>query len=74
MIDQKRAEGEVSTASNDDKSPLVDLIRCIVCDKTMKLEKSSPDTEGSDIIQYRCGLCNRIERVRLIRRSRDSTA
>jgi hypothetical protein len=74
MIDQKRAEGEVSTASNDDRSPLNDLIRCIVCKKTMKLEKSFPDAEGSDIIQYRCGLCNRIEQVRLIRRSRDSTA
>jgi hypothetical protein len=73
MIDQKRAEGEVSTASNDDKSPLIDLIRCIVCNKTMKLEKSSPDAEGRDIIQYRCGLCGRIERVRLLRRSRDST-
>jgi hypothetical protein len=64
----------VSTAGNDDKSPLIDLIRCIVCNKAMKLEKSSPDAEGRDIIQYRCGLCNRIERVRLIRRSRDSTA
>jgi hypothetical protein len=36
----------------------------------MKLEKSSPDAEGMDIIQYRCGRCNRIERVRLFRRSR----
>ena len=72
MIDQKRAEGEVSTAGNDDKSPLIDLIRCIVCNKAMKLEKSSPSAEGSDIIQYRCGLCNRIERVRLFRRNRDS--
>jgi hypothetical protein len=62
----------VSTARNDDKSPLIDLIGCVVCNKTMKLEKSSPDAEGSDIIQYRCGLCNRIERVRLLRRSRDS--
>jgi len=66
-------EGEVSTAGNDDKSPLIDLIRCIECNKTMKLEKSSPDAEGRDIIQYRCGLCNRIERVQLLRGSRDST-
>jgi len=73
MIDQKRAEGEVSTASNDDKSPLSDLIWCVVCNKTMRLEKSSPDAEGRDIIQYRCSLCGRIERVRLFRRSRDST-
>ena len=55
----------MSAAGNDDKSPLIDLIRCIVCDQTMKLEKSSPDAEGSDIIQYRCSLCNRIELVRL---------
>jgi hypothetical protein len=34
--------------------------------RTMKLEKSSPDPEGRDIIQYRCGLCSRIERVRLL--------
>jgi hypothetical protein len=58
---------------NDDKSPLIDLITCIVCNETMKLEKSSPDADGRDIIQYRCRLCNRIEQVRLFRRSRDST-
>ena|ERR1019366_1554698 len=57
---------------NDDKSPLIDLISCIVCKKTMKLEKSAPDAEGRDIIQYRCDPCSRIERVRLFRRSRDS--
>ena len=28
---------------NDDKSPLIDLLTCIVCKRTMKLEKSSPD-------------------------------
>jgi hypothetical protein len=61
----------VSTAGNDDKSPLIDLITCVVCNKTMRLEKSSPDAEGRDIIQYRCDLCDRIERVRLFRRSRD---
>ena len=61
------------TAGNDDKSPLIDLIECIVCNELMKIEKSSPDAEGSDIIQYRCGRCNRIELVRLLRRSRDST-
>jgi hypothetical protein len=65
-------KGEVSTAGNDDQSPLIDPIECIVCNHAMKLEKSSPDAEGSDIIQYRCGLCNRIELVRLLRRSRDS--
>ena len=54
---------------NDDKSPLTDLF-CIVCNETMKLEKSAPDGEGGDLIQYRCELCERIERVRLFRRSR----
>jgi hypothetical protein len=62
----------MSRAANDDKSPLIDLLSCIVCSETMKLEKSSPDAEGRDIIQYRCSLCNRIERVRLFRRSRDA--
>jgi hypothetical protein len=57
---------------NDDKSPMIDLLSCIVCEQTMKLEKSPPDTEGMDIIQYRCGRCDRIERVRLLRRSRDA--
>jgi hypothetical protein len=63
----------MSAAANDDKSPLIDLIGCIVCNQTMKLEKSSPDAGGTDIIQYRCGKCNRIELVRLLRRSRDWT-
>jgi hypothetical protein len=55
---------------NDDKSPLIDLLACIVCKETMKIEKSAPDAEGSDIIQYRCARCGRIERVRLFRRNR----
>jgi hypothetical protein len=38
----------------------------------MKIEKSSPDADGMDIIQYRCRACERIERVRLIRQTRDS--
>jgi hypothetical protein len=57
---------------NDDKSPLIDLLSCIVCEKRMKIEKSIPDAEGLDIIQYRCQQCDRIERVRLFRRSRDA--
>ena len=65
-----KAKGRWNAAANDDKSPLIDLLCCIVCNETMKLEKSSPDAEGMDVIQYRCGLCNRIERVRLFRRSR----
>jgi hypothetical protein len=57
---------------NDDKSPLIDLLSCFVCKETMKIEKSAPDSEGCDIIQYRCQRCARIELVRLFRRSRDS--
>ena len=56
--------------SNDDKSPLIDLLNCIVCSQTMKIEKSSPDADGMDVIQYRCGRCDRIECVRLFRRTR----
>jgi hypothetical protein len=56
---------------NDDKSPLIGLLNCIVCKETMTLEKSATDAEGKDIIQYRCKRCD-IERVRLIRRSRDA--
>jgi ssDNA-binding Zn-finger/Zn-ribbon topoisomerase 1 len=57
---------------NDDKSPLIDLLVCIVCRETMKIEKSNPDAEGSDIIQYRCPRCGRIELVRLFRRNREA--
>jgi hypothetical protein len=57
---------------NDDKSPLIGLLNCIVCKETMKLERSAPDAEGKDIIQCRGKLCDRIERVRLFRRSRDT--
>jgi hypothetical protein len=61
----------VGAAVNDDKSPLTGLMNCIICTQTMKIEKSSPDSEGRDIIQYRCGRCDRIELVRLFRRSRE---
>jgi hypothetical protein len=54
---------------NDDQSPLTTLISCMVCAKTMKLERISPDDAGDDLLQYRCGQCGRIERLRLIRRS-----
>jgi hypothetical protein len=33
---------------NDDKSPLIDLLSCIVCKETMKIEKSVADSEGSE--------------------------
>ena len=61
---------ELSVSMNDDRSPLLDLMNCIVCDQAMKLEKVDPDDQGDDIIQYRCKLCGRIERLRLFRRSR----
>ena len=32
---------------NDDRSPLIDLLSCFVCDETMKIEKSAPDPEFS---------------------------
>jgi hypothetical protein len=57
---------------NDDKSPLIDLMICFVCDETMKIEKSVPDPDGHDTIQYRCRRCARIELVRLFRRNRDA--
>jgi len=60
--------------ANDDKSPLIDLLTCIVCKVTMKIANSTPDAEGSDLVQYRCKLCNRTELVRLFRRSRDAAA
>jgi hypothetical protein len=54
---------------NDDQSPLVTLISCMVCAKTMKLETIAPYGEGNDLIKYRCGQCGRIERLRWARRS-----
>ena len=54
---------------NDDRSPLLDLMTCIVCKETMVLERADPDGEGNDLIKYRCGHCRRTETVRLIRRS-----
>ena len=58
--------------ANDDRSPLIDLLTCIGCKVTMNIEKSAPDENGRDLIQYRCEVCGRIELVRLIRRSRDA--
>jgi hypothetical protein len=60
-------------ASNDDKNPLLDLLSCIVCKEIMRIEKSVPDGMGKDIVQYRCSRCVRIERVRLLRRSRQAS-
>lgn len=60
---------EIATI-HDDKSPLVELMSCIVCCQPINLEKIDPDGEGNDLIQYRCRLCGRIERLQLFRRSR----
>jgi hypothetical protein len=35
---------------NDDRSPLLDMMNCIVCDQAMKLEKVDPDDQGDDIM------------------------
>jgi hypothetical protein len=70
-----RCREEVVAATgrmNDDRSPLLDLMTCIVCKRTMKLEKVDPDGEGNDLIQYRCSVCDRTEILRLFRRSRTS--
>jgi len=57
------------TSMNDDRSPLLTLISCVACNKTMRLETSYPDSRGKDILQYRCSRCGRIERIRLVRRT-----
>ena len=69
-----RIEGYAMSYANDDKSPLIDLLTCIECKVTMKIANSDPDENGSDLVQYRCDLCGRIELVRLIRHSRDAAA
>jgi hypothetical protein len=77
MIRHDLHEGEVGLRaprklhSNDDTSPLINLLSCSLCEETMKIEKSAPDADGRDIIQYRCPRCARIELVRLLRRSRN---
>ena len=48
-----RVEGYAMSNANDDKSPLIDLLTCIVCKVTMKIANSVPDAEGSDLILYR---------------------
>jgi hypothetical protein len=50
---------------NDNESPLNELIICVVCRQTMKLEKVYSDSVEADLIQYRCRRCGRIELLRL---------
>jgi hypothetical protein len=64
----ENARRSACTSMNDDRSPLLDLMTCIICRQTMKLEKADPDGEGNDLIQYRCMVCRRKETVRLVRR------
>jgi hypothetical protein len=52
---------------NDNRSRLPDLLTCIDCNQTMKLEKIDTDDKGNDLIQYRCKICQGIELVRLAR-------
>jgi len=54
--------------NNDNGSALATLIRCIVCDFTMKIEKVSNHKLGGKNLEYRCPTCGRIERVRLVQR------
>ena len=67
-----RAEGHAMSNANDDRSPLIDLLTCKVCSVTMQIANSVPEAEGSELVQYRCELCGKIELVRLLRRSRDA--
>src|SRR3954452_22038818 len=69
-LDLKGQQSSSHPNANDDRSPLLDLMTCLFCRKTMVLEKIDPDGEGNDLIQYRCKLCNHVERVRLYRRAR----
>jgi hypothetical protein len=65
-----RSETGNSGPLNDDRSPLLDLITCIDCRKSMRLERVDPDGKGKELIRYRCGLCGSIEVLRLSRGSR----
>ena len=57
-----------ATHMNDDRSRLLDLLNCIDCHLTMKIEGSDPDASGRELLRYRCEQCGRIEIVRLLRR------
>jgi len=59
----------ITSHMNDDRSRLLDLITCIDCKHTMKIEGSDPDDNGKELLRYHCAQCGRIEVVRLSRRS-----
>ena len=49
-------------------NPLLNLMTCVVCNPPGN-SRIDPD-DGNDLIQYRCKLCGRIQRLRLCRRTR----
>jgi hypothetical protein len=70
MVSVARHRSDQGWLMNDDKSPLLDLLTCIACNVTMRLERIEPDEKGREILLYRCGQCGRIERLSLRRGSR----
>jgi len=65
-----KAEIKVTIPTNDDKSPLIDLLTCAACNLQMAIAQSFPETSGSDLVRYRCDQCGGVEIIRLIRRTR----
>ena len=68
MLPRNTQMSDHRPALNDDRSPLLDLMTCITCMQTMKIEKADPDDQGNDLIHYRCAICKAVKTVRLIRR------
>lgn len=67
-VHRGRGKAVIKAHMNDDRSRLLDLITCVDCNRTMKLERIDPDEDGEDLILYRCAICQRREVVRLTRR------
>jgi hypothetical protein len=65
---KEEAQVAVAEHMNDDRNRLLDLMTCIDCKQTMKIEGSDPDDTGKELLRYRCEKCGRIEIVRLSRR------
>jgi len=47
----------ITTHMNDDQSRLLDLITCIDCKQTMKIEESDSDDAGKELLRYQCAQC-----------------
>jgi hypothetical protein len=45
------------------KSLFANLITCVACIQSMKIERAEPDPGGRVLVQYRCKFCGHIERV-----------